>query len=231
MSNCYTVGSENPVQSCWKFNEPGIYYLGSGTTTQYELTVVAVGGGGGTSAGGGGGSGFVAFTTTTVSTSQFVVRVGGPGEPSSVETFEGQTIIIAQPGLVSPPEGYDGGPGYSGGGGGFAGDDGGDGGEDGGDGDPAIRNGCGVGGAGSHFKISSVPISSFLLTPGRGGKGNPGQLRGGMGGGGGGVMVDGLGPHQSEYNGEGYGGGAGGGYQGPPAGPGLVLIEIISSSP
>ena len=40
----------------------------------------------------------MAFTTTTVSTSQFVVRVGGPGELSSVETSEGQTIITAQQG-------------------------------------------------------------------------------------------------------------------------------------
>ena len=168
MSNCYTVGSENPVQSCWKFNEPGIYYLGSGTTTQYELTVVAVGGGGGTSEGGGGGSGFVAFTTTTVSTSQFVVRVGGPGELSSVETSEGQTIITAHPGedggsLV-------GGRGYSGGGGGgnfAAGSAGGDGGEDGADGSNGACNGC-YGGSGSHRDISYIAISSFLLTPGQG---------------------------------------------------------------
>ena len=48
--------------------------------------------------------------------SQLVVRVGGPGELSSLETREGETIITAQPGGES--DRYDGGAGYSGGGGG-----------------------------------------------------------------------------------------------------------------
>ena len=44
-----------------------------------------------------------------------------------------------------------------------------------------------------------------------------------MGGGGGGVLVDGSGPQQTEYDGQGYGGGKG--YSGHPR-PGLVLLEI-----
>jgi len=185
-----------------------------------ELNAVAVGGGGGHSGSfGGGGSGYVASTTMTVSTSQLVVRVGGPRELSSLETSEGQTIIIAQPGgdarhFNNAASGYSGG-----GGGGVTGANGGENGGSGPDG-----TGCGYGckgGPGSDLDISSVPISSFLLTPGQGGR--HGGLHGVYGGGGGGVMVDGTGPHSTANAGQGYGGG--GGNNGEP-GPGLVLLEI-----
>ena len=154
--------------------------------------------------------------------SQLVVRVGGPGELSSLETREGETIITAQPGGES--DRYDGGAGYSGGGGGSSNTarNGGDGGKDGGDGDNStIGN---LGGRGSGQDISTtIHLQQFSLTPGRGG-----QKIGIYGGGGGGIMVDGSGPQDKVYNGQGYGGGEGGyGGNGNPE-PGLVLLEIKS---
>ena len=150
--------------------------------------------------------------------SQLVVRVGGPGELSSLETREGETIITAQPGGES--DRYDGGAGYSGGGGGSSNTarTGGDGGKDGGDGDNStIGN---LGGRGSGQDISTtIHLQQFSLTPGRGG-----QKIGMYGGGGGGIMVDGSGPQDTVYIGQGYGGGKGG-YSGNP-GTGLVLLEI-----
>ena len=76
------------------------------------------------------------------------------------------------------------------------------------------------GGYGSHLHISSVPISSFSRTSGRGEKGLTYY-----GGGGGGVLVEGSGPQETEYDGQGYGGGEAEGHSGNPW-PGLVLLEI-----
>ena len=222
----FTIGEDTTPLTSYKFTETNITTVNILAVGNCELTVVAIGGGGKRGAGdGGGGSGYVASTNLTVSTSQLVVTVGvgGPGELSSLETSEGETIIAAQPGGSGNGDGNsgDGGAGYSGGGGGCY-YDGGNGGEDGGDGH---NNRCGNGGAGSGLQISSIPISSFTLTPGRGGKSKSGGYYGG-GGGGGGVLVDGSGPQESEYDGEGYGGGAfGGGTSGVP-GPGLVLLEM-----
>merc|ERR1712183_1211313 len=134
-------------------------------------------------------------------------------------TSEGQTIIIAQPG-GDARHFNNAASGYSGGGGG--GVTGANGGENGGSGPDGTCCGYGCkGGPGSDLDISSVPISSFLLTPGQGGR--HGGLHGVYGGGGGGVMVDGTGPHSTANAGQGYGGG--GGNNGEP-GPGLVLLEI-----
>ena len=186
-----------------------------------ELTVVAVGGGGDHSGGftsyGAGGSGYVASTSLMPSPlSRFVVRVGGPGELSSLETSEGQTVITAQPGKDG--SNYNGGAGYSGGGAGTSNNfyPSGDGGEDGGDGDDGYAGY--PGGRGSGLDISTIQLQQFSLTPGRGGV----HL---FGGGGGGIMVDGSGPQASENAGQGYGGGgAYGGGDNP--GPGLVLLEM-----
>ena len=164
----------------------------------------------------------MASTRLTVLTSQLVVRVGGPRQLSSLETSEGQAIITAQSGEDGFSE--DGGAGYSGGGGGRSDSSylGGDGGEDGGDGDDGIDCSSCPGGTGSNLNLSSVPISSFTLTPGRGGKGSS-ELYGG-GGGGGGVIVDGYGPQGTAQDGQGYGGGKGGNGEHP--GPGLVILEM-----
>ena len=150
--------------------------------------------------------------------SQLVVRVGGPGELSSLETSEGETIITAQPGEKEGSDGYDGGAGYSGGGGGSS-YIGGDGGEDGGDGDNSTDGHLGGKGSGQDISIT-IHLQQFSLTPGRGGQ----RSYYGYGGGGGGIMVDGSGPQDTVYNGQGYGGGQSR-YSGNP-GTGLVLLEI-----
>ena len=59
--------------------------------------------------------------------------------------------------------------------------------------------------------ISSVPISPFLLTPGRGGR----HYNFYYGGGGGGVLLDGSGPQDTGNEGQGYGGGGFLGHPGP----------------
>ena len=136
---------------------------------------------------------------------------------SSLETSEGQTIITAQPGQDG--HSYEGGAGYSGGGAGPLSSDysGGHGGQDGGDGQDSSA-GYQAGGTGSGLDISAIRLTSFSLTPGRGG-----MAAGVYGGGGGGVLVGGCGPQASEYDGQGYGGG--GGRYGDSE-PGLVLLEI-----
>ena len=212
----FSVGADDTALTSYKFTVIGdtpVNILGLGDC---ELTVVAVGGGGSGSGYGGGGSGYVVSSTIAVSASELVVRVGGPGELSSLETSEGQTIITAQPG--EDGQRRNGGAGYSGGGGYSNGDyGGGAGGQDGGDG---ADSGNGYsGGAGSGLDISTIVMENFSLSPGAGGRSF--AL---AGGGGGGIHVDGAGPQETEYDGQGYGGG-GGGYLSNP-GPGLVLLEI-----
>ena len=205
------VGSDDTLPTSYQFTEIGDTPVSILTLGNCELTVVAVGGGGGGSGYyGGGGSGYVASTNITVSPSQLVVRVGGPGETSSLQNSQARTLISADPG--GNGYGYDGGDGYSGGGGGVS-DYGYNGGMDGGNG------GGREGGEGSGLDISSIALEQFRLSPGVGGSGTSSH-----GGGGGGVMVGGSGPQETVYDGQGYGGGGGGVYDHP--GPGLVLLEI-----
>ena len=220
---CYfTAGVDTTARTFDKFTETCDTTVNILALGNCELTVVAVGGGGygaGLNYGGGGGSGYVSSTNMTLITSQLVVRVrvGGTGELSSLETSEGQTIITAQSG--GNRDGSEGGAGYCGGGGYDSYSHGGEGGQDGGDGDDVP--GCSYCdcGAGSGLNISYLPISSFNLTPGRGGRSTLYYA-----GGGGGVLVEGSGPQETERDGQGYGGG-GAGHSGHP-GPGLVLLEM-----
>ena len=222
-ADCSFTVDDNKLSS-YMFSEPG-------TTTvtispfpallgECELTALAVGGGGQGGNYGGGGSGYVSSSSGPVPASQLVVRVGGPGEESSLQTGAGETVITAIAGQSN--SGGDGGAGYSGGGGCCRSDLYGDGGEDGSD-------GCGsYGGAGSGLNLASISLQRFSLAPGAAGKKH---ISGGgyhCGGGGGGVMVDGAGPRDSNHDGEGYGGGMGGYYSETPGspGPGVVLIEI-----
>ena len=216
----FTVGANNDTLTSYKFKEIGdtqVNILGLGDC---ELTAVAVGGGGSGYIGGGG-SGYIVSSTITVPASELVVRVGGPGELSSLETSEGQTIITAHPGGDSP--GYSGGDGYSGGGGRsrVTTDVGYDGGQDGGDGHSS--DGDSPGGAGSGLDISTISMENFSLSPGA-----AGEAYGARGGGGGGILEAGAGPQEREYDGQGYGGGGGGrGFckygHGNPV---LLLLEI-----
>ena len=144
------------------------------------------------------------------------VKVGGPRGGTKVSVpfqwggyggLGGTTIITAEAGSFTD--------GYSGGGGDGNYDvPGGDGGHDGGDGQPGPD---GAGGRGSGLKVADIPVTKYILSPGRGGRG------GRHGGGGGGLLVSGEGPTVQDWtDGEGYGAGAGEGEQGKP---GLVIIE------
>ena len=65
-------------------------------------------------------------------------------------------------------------------------------------------------------------MKQFVLQAGEGGLGDPG-----LGGGGGGVLVDGAGPVRSSEQGEGYGGGGSRCCVSSQFGlPGIVLIEV-----
>ena len=181
------------------------------------VTVLAVGGGSYR----GGGSGHIVWDQITVNGSLVVeVKIKGPGIDTeiSVPTFwggygglGGTTIIQAEAGS------YNNGDGYSGGGGDGGHDsDGGDGGYDGGDGHPG-PDPEDAGGRGSGVKVAEIPVTKYILSPGRGGKG------GRYGGGGGGLLVSGGGPAvEDNTDGEGYGAGAGDEGEGNP---GLVIIE------
>ena len=141
-----------------------------------ELRVFMVGGGGSAVNNYiGGGSGYIKYSTIGLTESNIIqtIKVGDYGHRSSV-TIDG-VILLAEPGRP----GLDGG--WSGGGGSNCNCNGGSDGSD----------GSGAGGKGTGEKLSSFPMDSFILTPGVGG-----QPNGSVGGGGGGVLVNGAGPEE-----------------------------------
>ena len=234
----FSVGAEDTaLTSYYMFEKTGDTTVNIAALGDCELTVLAVGGGGyrgflsdvgGSSitGHGGGGSGYVVNTSVQVPASQLVVRVGGPGGQTSLQTIEGEIIVTAAPGENG--NSYYGGAGYSGGGGVYYSSGSyfrsGNGGEDGGDGYGTNEEPTnGWGGEGSGLDVSSISLQQFSLSPGVGGKVS-GSTN--YGGGGGGVLVDGTGPQDTISAGEGYGGGGAGGVHGAPA-PGLLLLEII----
>ena len=74
--------------------------------------------------------------------------------------------------------------------------------------------------------ISSISLEYHILSPGNSGEGYGDGYGDEYGGGGGGVLVNNVGPNSGKYQGEGYGGGGseyiGHGLQG------MVLIEVKS---
>ena len=191
-----------------------------------KLTVIAIGGGGGSDegvGGGGCGSGFVQSVVIDISSSkwgtenqvrQYQVSVGNYGHESFVKSmYDGHRVISAQPGGISV-NGFHvhGGSGYSGGGGGHP---------IGGGGSDGSKGEGSYGGIGSGFNISTISLEYHILSPGYGGCHEI------YGGGGGGVLVDNVGPNPDAFRengqGEGYGGG-GSGYYGIGL-QGTVLIE------
>ena len=221
----FSVGSDAAMQTSFMFTEStGIAVAALGDC---EVTVLAVGGGGSGNYAGGG-SGFVASATAPVASSQLYASVGGSGQESSLKSVGwggvGEwTVVEAAPG--GDGTNYDGGAGYSGGGAGFGDYIYGNGGLDGGDGEDG--DGKGHGGVGSGLDISSISLASFVLSPGVGGEKHYYNTNH-FGGGGGGVLVDGEGPQETQYDGEGYGGGRGWS-EGKP-GPGVVLMEVKGSN-
>ena len=183
--------------------------------------MIAIGGGGGSSESnqGGGGSGYVKTVVIDISSTDYQVSVGQYGHESFVKKNDGQKVITAQPGgnaRWAYARNY-GGDGYSGGGGGYRGTTGG--GYNGSDGD------CCYEGSGSGFDISTISLEHNILSPGLGG--SPGNY----GGGGGGVLVNNVGPNfntnfSNTYMGRGYGGGGSrSGYSGHGL-QGMVFIEV-----
>ena len=150
---------------------------------------------------GGGGSGYVDYSVNWHKQGYTKLQAypGSDNEDSYIRDItENMDVVRGGRGLIFG--GYDGGAGYSGGGGyGNNGFGGGYGGSDGSDG---TGSSPGDGGVGSDLKIDTIPLSTFVLSPGEGGIAN------GYGGGGGGVLIDGQGPDRPEFNvGEGFGGG------------------------
>ena len=184
-----------------------------------EAKIVAIGGGGKGVSGGGGGSGYVKSKVIDVTSTEYQVSVGQYGQDSFVQKNDGQKLITAQRGQDGHgtlPVGT-GGNGYSGGGHGRGGGGGSTkGGSDGSDGE-----GSPYGGRGSGFDISTISLEHHILSQGNGGE----PCGYNYGGGGGGVLVDNVGPSSGTNQGEGYGGGgaiandSGSGLQG------MALIE------
>lgn len=181
-----------------------------------EATVIAVGGGGYLSYGGGG-SGYVMSDVIDVSSTDYQASVGQGGQDSVFKIKNGQNIITAQAGgdgtSNNSGDGYSGGGGYGNGHAGY------NGGSDGSNGDGTN------GGSGSGLNISTISLKYHMLNPGNGGEHSESY-----GGGGGGVLVDNVGPSPSTiYNGQGYGGG--GGYGRNAYGfQGMILIETRSKT-
>ena len=203
------------------------------TEEEVDLTVVALGscdltilavGGGGEGNGQGGGSGHLQYQKKKIDPSSGITslkaKAGGAAEASSV-TYNGSIVLVqANPGQSGDPD-NDGGDGYSGGGGYVSGLEC-NGGSDG----SAGEGHDGLGGSGTGEDIREYVFTTWTLTPGAGGVHyNSSRC---LGGGGGGVMVDGTGPHTDQYKGQGYGGG-GNGKTGAGNGlQGLILLEILS---
>ena len=203
----FTINNENTFYDSYLFNS-------SKATIKFPLasnhgcqaTFVAIGYGGSFGYHFGGGSGYVEYVVIDISSTEYEV------EYSSIKNKEGEMIIHANGG--GSGDGMTGGRGYSGGG-----DTSSSGGSNGSDG--YGENG----GKGSGTNISEIPLDNFVLSPGDGGVYNVYN-----GGGGGGILVDNIGPDSFEYQGKGFGGGGGGGDFGDFAYglPGTVLIEVKS---
>ena len=212
--------------------DPGVNISVPSTTGHCHLRLVAVGGGGHGFMGGGG-SGYVQFTSRTLTSSADIsVSVGGDRE-SSVVMVDGEVVLEAGAGLDGGNGylQYHGGDGYSGGGQYGELERGYNGGTDGGNGEGEDSPGLG-----STDDLSLISLNHYKLSPGAAGLfsvRNTDGLVDYLGGGGGGVLVDGQGPQDSPHQGQGYGGGGSDHpdqdhpYEGQGA-AGVVIIEISS---
>ena len=195
---------------------------------------VAIGGGGrGEYSGGGGGSGYVAYSDNFPAAEyvRMIAFAGSDSEDSYVKYVDNNsTIVLGEAGDYPSGDTTHGGAGYSGGGGktydspytcygngGFGGRDGQNGFDNA---DCGGVTNSGFGGAGSDVDVTTIPLRSFNLRPGRGG-----VVETGGAGGGGGVLVDNSGPScPEEHCGVGYGGGGAYTFGGLP---GVVLLDFV----
>ena len=207
------------------------------------LRVLAVGGGGkgDENGGNGGGSGYIVYHTMeiTASPTNITATVGDSREPSIVKIDNVLDNIVLEAraggdGLSFPDDGVGpvGGDGYSGGGGYCvcAGGSNGAGGE---------GSGGVPGGQGTGEDISLFKFEYYDLSPGAGGQGH--SVGDDHGGGGGGVLVDGMGPdcqgtetYCRQHIGKGFGGGGchfydnDEGFSNVEGAHGVILLEIVN---
>merc|ERR1711973_1010457 len=199
--------------------------------TGCQLRALLVGGGAYGGGGGGGGSGYFNIHQLQVNPYyKIFVKAGGLGQSSTI-SVNGITMT-AHPGLDYHCDNDNrcyGGDGYSGGGGRCREDNGvkcdagnytgGTNGSNGG-GPSTPDDHHWAPGHGTGEDISGYRMDEFKLSPGQGGMA---YVFGGyvFGGGGGGILVDGVGPTTDGYAGHGYGAG------GPNGLSGVVLIEMV----
>ena len=223
----FTINSDKTLLDSYLFTNidslTNVTFLPS-TALYCKATFVAIGGGGGShgSNRGGGGSGYVKTVVIDIFSTSYQVSVGQHGQKSFVKKNDGQKVLTAQPGDNAneyDDHEYNGGDGYSGGGGYRydynIGQNGGYNGSDGGC--------CYFEGKGSAFDISTISLEHNILSPGSGGS------HADYGGGGGGVLVNNVGPNSGKYQGEGYGGG--GSQSGYSEGHGLQGMVLIEANP
>ena len=187
-----------------------------------DVRAVAIGGGGQGGTGwpnfGGGGSGYAEMGLLQLRANETLDLVVGGGKETSSVQKGGQVLLIAAAG--EDYEGKNGGDGYCGGGAGasssgYQGRDGGFDGSDGGMYDGSINQG----GRGSGLDVGTLNLTRFVLTPGK-----PGLHNSHLGGGGGGILVNGVKPSGGGvHDGEGFGGGGNNGGNGLP---GCILLEV-----
>ena len=209
---CFMLHEGEKHQSLMLTNtsqEHTIFAFGSGSCQLKTLTV----GRGGYGNYGGGGSGFLNSLTVSVPSAfmrEISVNVGGFANSETTTVRINHEVCVAESGKYG--DGNDGGDGYSGGGRGDPGSEGGSNGS---------KGGGSKGGQGTGEDVTSNQFFAFDVSPGRGG-GSYDMF----GGGGGGVLVNGIGPGEDPYNGEGYGGGAG--YLSTEPRSGVVLMEVFN---
>ena len=193
-----------------------------------KLRFLAVGGGG-KGYYSGGGSGYVNYGTVTIQPkpdlygeASIVADVGDQREASTI-SINGD-VKRAESGKDrkdGDQEKNGGGDGYSGGGdnsgSSYGGSNGANGGGEG-------------GGKGTGEDISKYEFNTWHLSPGEGGKFWAGCSGDPCGGGGGGVLVGGVGPNATKYQGQGFGGGGSGSTSSQTGGTyglqGVILLEL-----
>ena len=185
-------------------------------------------GGGGEGGDGGGGSGYVSYSSDLPFAAyvKLLAFAGGPAADSFLKDRESDAFIVTGEkggeGDLEPGS-RDGGAGYSGGGGyGNCGDggNGGSAGSDGEDGIPGADCTAYIGGDGSDLDVSTILLRNFVLSAGE-----AGVSYGNIGGAGGGVLVNAIGPPRpDDENGQGYGGG--GWYYNRDGLPGVVVLDF-----
>ena len=225
----WSNGKEISAENCLLVKESKtLNYLSGEDGCFKTIIAVAIGSGGHGSTrsekctgGSGGGCGYINSIEFVLPMNKSITVEMNPNGIDTSLTLEGEIILSAANGLAHICQ--NGGDGYSGGGDESVSStvNAGDGGTAGGDGE--VGSSSKEGGKGSGFDISSIVMTHYQLSPGKGG-----ENQGMFGGGGGGVLLDRIGPDTASLdgNGEGYGGGGVGGTTTSGL-PGCLIFEIL----